>query len=373
MTRKVTLKDSQAHDGAADAAGSSPYRFEVNVFELTRLIVRRRKLVAAVVAGTMLVTAVFLFLQSNRYRSTASILPSGNSDNLSTIKNLVGLGGPQAPADENSSALFPVILSSNLVVDAVLEKTYRITHKSREMTVTLPDYFGIEDPDRLRGALKDVTAVTADHQTGELYVSVETKYPTLSQALVGEYLAQLEDFNLHKRRSTARDNERYLARQMITVNEELQAAEDSLEAFQKANLDWAVTGSPEILKELGRLQRQVNAKSSTYVMLMQQHEMAKLDAQKDIPIVSLLDPPSLPTMKSGPFRRNIILLSGIISFFLVTFGLIVRHLATQIKEGRPRDDFDAFQRDLSDAFPRADKIVNRIRTTVQRKTPVVGG
>jgi len=377
MPRKVTFRDPNMQSALPDPAhqdeftSSGPaYRFEINVPELGRLILARRRLLACITVGVTLITAVYMFLMPNLYTSTASILPSGMTDDFSAIRSLVGFEGPRSSYDENSSAMFPVILSSDLIVDSVARTAYTFMHKERERTMTLADYLGIDNPDRLRRAVQAITSVTADQRTGEIYVGVETKYPELSQAVVGNYLARLEDFNLYKRRSQARDNERYLARQVEAVKGELQAAEDSLEAFQMTNLDWAGSGSPEILKELGRWQREVDAKSATYTMLVREHEMAKLDAQKDVPIVRLLDAPSLPTMKSGPFRRTIILLSGMASFFLAVFALIVWHLVHQVQTGPQKDDYDALRRDITQAFPRAGKLANRIKTSIATKIPV---
>jgi uncharacterized protein involved in exopolysaccharide biosynthesis len=343
-------------------AGTSPYQFDINVFEMVRLILQKRRPVVWTSLTITILVAFFLFLKPNLYTSTATILPSGKSSDMSALRSLMGgLGGQFATADENSSALFPVILRSNLTVDAVLEKVYTFRHDSEEKTIGLTEYLGSDNPDRLRQNLRDMTTITSNKKTGEIRVGVETKYPALSQAVLTEYLAQLEDFNLHKRRSSARENERYLANQLLKINEELKIAEDNLEAFQKNNLDWAISGSPEILKELGQLKREVSAKSNTYVMLLQQYEIAKLDAQKDIPIISILDPPSLPTMKSGPFRRNMILLSGVAVFMLVIFTIVIWDLVRKGSDGANRYDRDALGDYLRDTFPRTLKILHKVR------------
>jgi hypothetical protein len=378
MSRKMTFKDSgqQNADNTIPSAGvpehhtASRYQFDVNVFELARLVISRRRFIAGTTLAVMVLCAVYLFLKPNLYTSTAVILPSGNATDLSALEDLVGLTGDAENYDENSSAMYPVIINSNLIVDSVAHSSYSFHAGDMLQVTTLADYFGIDNPDRLRGAVRGITAVSADQRTGEIYVGVQTKYPELSRAVVTNYLNRLEDFNLHKRRSRAGDNEKYLARQLLIARQELQKSEDDLEAFQKANLDWAVSGSPEILKELGRLQREVDVKSATYAMLAREHEMAKLDAQKDIPIVRLLDPPSLPTMKSGPFRRNLILLSGIVAFMLAMMAVIVRHLARQLTSGPDREDYDMFRNEVVHSFPRTHRVINRIRTTVIERTPL---
>lgn len=371
MSRKVTLKGNNQDFDPVDNATTAPYRFDINLFELARVIFDKRRLVLGVTIAVTVLTATYLLLLPNLYTSTATILPSGKSNNFSALKNLVGLGGALSSPDENSSALYPVILSSNLIVDAVLNEKYTFIDKSQTMAVLPTEYFEIENRDRLRAALRNATSINSDNQTGEIRIGVETQYPALSQAILSNYLLQLEDFNRNKRRSSARDNEKYLSRQLTTVKQEMQGAEDALESFRKANLDWAISGSPEIMKEQGQLQREVDARSTTYTLLAQEHEMAKLEAQKDVPVIRILDAPSMPTIKSGPFRRNLIIFSGLITFVIMTFILIVRHLALQAIDGDGKGEYENLRHDVEAAFPRTKTAINRIKTTVREKTPLI--
>jgi len=374
MSKKMTFRNAafdKNDDANAENRPVSTYRFEINIFELARMLLARRQLIIASTLAIMIVTTIYLFTKPNLYTSTAVILPSGESGSFSALENLMGLGGQMTGYDENSSTMFPVVLRSNLIVDTVARSVYSFRHKGEEYAMTLADYFDITNPDRLRHAVRGVTSITADQRTGEIYVRVETKYPELSQKIVANYLARLEDFNRHKRRSQARDNEVYLGRQLQAAKEELQAAEDNLEAFQKSNLDWAISGSPEILKELGRLRREVEVKSTTYAMLAREREMAKLEAQKDIPIVRLLDPPSLPTIKSGPFRRNLIIISGVVAFMLTVFAVIVWHFIAQLTRGPEKDEYENLRQDVSESFPRTNRIVNRLRTSIRERLPLI--
>lgn len=342
---------------------SSSFTFDINLFELAQLLVSKRRLIAGVVACVVFATSAYMFLLPNQYTSRASILPSGKSmnDGLNSAKSLVGLADPLALSDENSSALFPIVLKSNLVVDAVLEKTYSFSDGKKQHSLTLAEYFDEGNPDLLRKDLRDKTAIGADKQTGEISVCVETSNPQLSQLVVTEYLNQLEDYNLNKRRSTAKSSAQFLSHQIELVGNELRSAEDQLEQFQKQNMDWNNTASPEILKELSRLQRDAELKSSTYTTLCRQYESAKLDAQKDVPIVRILDRPSLPTIKSAPYRRQTILLSGLLAFFLVSLVIMATDIVRQGASGKNCADFESLRDTLQQSFPRANRMANRLK------------
>ncbi|MEZ5357611.1 MAG: GNVR domain-containing protein [Candidatus Zixiibacteriota bacterium] len=360
MSRKVIFKDGVESTATENTSAT----FELNVFDMGRSLLRRKRLLFG---GSFIVTvlyAAYLLLQPNLFTSTAVILPSGKSTGgMSALTSLVGLSAPMLSSDENSSTLFPVILQSNLIAEAVLSKTYLFTYRGKDMAMSLPEYFDQRDPDKQRKALRDITTVRTNQKTGEIALGVETSYPGFSQAILAEYLRQLEDFNLNKRKSSAKDNASYLATQIVKVNAELKEAEDNLESYQLTNLDWAGSTSPEIQKEMTRLRREVEVKTSTYTMLQQQYEMAKLDAQKDVPIVRLLDSPSLPTQKSGPFRRNMILMTGFMTFFLLAFGILVWDIVQKSLSGKNRNDFDDFTGGMRDAFPRTEKLYKKIVTS----------
>ncbi|MFH1700193.1 MAG: Wzz/FepE/Etk N-terminal domain-containing protein [Candidatus Zixiibacteriota bacterium] len=373
MSRKLTYKEkSPENNPNNDKTTGDSFNFEINMFEMSRLILNKKKFILIMTITIMLLTCGYLFTLPNLYVSTATILPSGSSTSgMSGLKSLVGLGIRATMSDENSSALFPVILKSNLVIDAVLAKEHKFEHNSELKRLSIPHYFEQTDPDKLRRSIRDITTIKTSQKTGEISIGIETEYPGFSQAILNEYIAQLEEYNLHKRRTSAGENGKYLARQIEKTKVELTVAENKLEKFQLANQNWAMTDSPEILKELMRFKRDVEITSETYLTLTQQYEMAKFDAQKDVPITRILDAPSLPTQKSGPFRRNIILLSGILSCLLTCFGIFFWNIFKAGTGGQNKTEFECFQKELKTAFPRTNRIISRIRKIQEKSAETV--
>lgn len=362
MTRRVTYKNS-----ASGESEQKVYDLQINVFEMIRSLLKARKFILITTMTVVTLFAGYLFMQPNQYRSSATILPSGKSTGgMSALKSLVGFTGSMTGADENSSSLFPVILKSNSIVDAVLARTYSTGQGPERDNVKLAEYYDQNNHDRLRRALRQSLRIKSNKQTGEIAISFETDYPWLSQVVLTEFLTQLEDFNLNKRQSSAHNNALYLEKQLEQNDTELSAAEDDLEAFRMANLNWASTSSPELLKEIGRLERNFQAKSSAYVVLTQQYELAKFEAQKDIPIIRILDHPSLPILKSGPFRRTMIILSFLIAAFLACFLIIVRDLVSDNLTGSHRLEIDLLQKELNVNFPRSYRMIQKVKTTSQR-------
>ena len=362
LSIKMTDNTGSNENGVISENGITSPDDELNLFDLAATLFRRRNYIIYPVLAVLLLTATCLLLTPNKYTSTVSILPSGKADKLSDLKSLTGMGS-LIKVDESSSELFPEILRSRLVKDAVLSRTYTFEDDNETRTVTLREYFGRDDRDLLYRDLDQVTDFTIDKKTGVIRLAVETEFPALSQAVLSTYVAELENFNLHKRRSQAKESEVYLARQLQLKKRELTEAEQQLERFQSENRNWSATSNAEILGELTRLQREVEIKSAVYLHLTREYEMAQFEAQKDVPIVSLLDPPSLPTQKSGPFRTMILGMVVLMTLMGSMFSVIV--VENLRRKSQETDDvaFETLRRDIKAAFPKTTQTLNRLKLT----------
>lgn len=70
------------------------------------------------------------------------------------------------------------------------------------------------------------------------------------------------------------------------------------------------------------LYRQVTVNESIYETLTKQYEIAKVEEAKEIPLVKVLDSPSIPDKKSGPHRSYILIFGFLLSTF-VSFAWVV--------------------------------------------------
>ena len=181
-TRRLTIKSEQK-DGPS---------IGMRLFDLMRLLLSRRRFIAAVTAGSLIVTATAVLLISNEYTSVATILPTGKSDKMAELKALAGLTSSMS-TDANSSDLFPSVLQSQAVRDAVLKRTYRFTHDGKPVSVMLSSYYDITNKDKLRAELAANTGVSKDRKTGLITVSFTSQYPELSRQVVQTYLDENGD------------------------------------------------------------------------------------------------------------------------------------------------------------------------------------
>ena len=117
---------------------------------------------------------------------------------------------------------------------------------------------------------------------------------------------------------------------------------------------------------LGRLKRDIEINSQTYLLLREQYEMARLTAQKDVPIVRILDMPSLPTLKSSPRRTIIIILSGMVAFILSFGFIIISDAFKRVSDQSTQESLGTLGDDLARAFP----AVNRLLLKRKNKSPI---
>lgn len=296
---------------------------EYLLIDMIRYLWGRKLIIGSLTLGVMILVSGIVLLQPNLYSSTASLLPSGDINKASKLSNIIGFGA-NFISDENSSELYPVVLSSRRIQESVLSKKYSFKNGHKDTSLALADYFEQENIDKLRQSLASITKIKTDPKTGAIFLAVETEYPGLSQVILNSYLEELENYNLLKRNSHGHRTADYLVNQIKEINDNLILAEEKLETYRLANQNWSYTTDPTILKESRRLEREAEILYSRYRNLQKQYESARQEAFNDIPIVGILDNSSLPTIKSGPFRTIKVLLTGMATCFLTIFVMLAK-------------------------------------------------
>ncbi len=275
------------------------------------------RLSAAALFGSVIVA----LLLPAQYTSKVVLLPSGKQDKMGVLSGLASslgfdLSGTTAGL-ESSSLLYPDILKSRLIGEAVLTSRYRYTHAKKPVEQTLLEYLKVNNPERGLKKLADCRKIEMDVKTGIITLTVTTGNRELSALVANQFVAELERYNRDKRKTKALNNQKNIERRLDSVKVELAQAEDALEAFLEKNRNFAFSDDPELNHKLAELKREAAIKNEIYATLTQQHELAKIETQKEIPIVQVLDAAVPPLKKSAPQRTAIVLT---VTFFAFTFG-----------------------------------------------------
>jgi len=87
------------------------------------------------------------------------------------------------------------------------------------------------------------------------------------------------------------------------------------------------------------LTRRVRVQEAVFELLTQQYETARIQEAKDVPAVSVIDPPGLPEKKFSPHRLLITLALTFFSFIVASSRILVRHYWSAMAVDDPRKQF----------------------------------
>ncbi len=358
---------------------------EINLLELVRVIVRRKRTIIILCAFAALLSVAYSLILPNIYTATAKILPpqkesgGGLSALLSQAGGLAGLAGGMGGLG-GSSDLYIGILKSRSVADAVIKR------------LDLLKEYKAKTPDEARNALASAVKVQAG-KDGIISVSSDNKDPKKAALLVNTLVEELGRRSVQLNLSKAGNERVFLEKRLELVKGDLKKAEEDLRRFSEQNkaikVDAQATASiqgiaqlkaeivskevqleslrsfqtdesPEIralragiarLKgqlgtmagsgrssdailsmgsvpnlglEYARLLREVKIQETIFEQLTKQYEVAKLNEAKDSSSLQVLDEAVAPTKKSKPKRSLIVILSTVSAFFVGIFLVFIQ-------------------------------------------------
>jgi len=93
---------------------------------------------------------------------------------------------------------------------------------------------------------------------------------------------------------------------------------------------------PRLAVPYADLYRRVKVQETVYELLTQQYEIARIDEAKDVPVVSVIDPPGIPEKKSFPPRLLVALLLTAFALVSASLFLLARDLWESVPVSDPR-------------------------------------
>jgi len=158
-------------------------------------------------------------------------------------------------------------------------------------------------------------SVTKDPKSKIIAVSTETKSPQLSQQIVQQAALLLENFVQQKGHTRGGAKATFAEARLKESREEMAQAEEEFRRFLNSNRNFNTSGDPSVRLLGARLEAELRLRQQLVATLAMNREQALLEEKNDIPILNVLDAPSLPVLKSRPARALIVLLSMLLSTF----------------------------------------------------------
>lgn len=95
---------------------------------------------------------------------------------------------------------------------------------------------------------------------------------------------------------------------------------------------------PQLAVPYADLYRNVQVQEAVFQLLTQQYETARIEEAKDVPAVSVIDPPGLPEKKSFPPRLLLTLVLTLLSFASAAAYVLLGHYWTTMAASDPRKE-----------------------------------
>jgi tyrosine-protein kinase Etk/Wzc len=126
-------------------------------------------------------------------------------------------------------------------------------------------------------------------------VKVRSKVPILSEVIARQIFTRLNEINTQRRRSQAAAEVQFAEERSGGAASDLEQAESDLASFQLRNRSY--TGSPELALQYDRLRRRVDIRQQVFSTLLQNRERARLEENRNTPVITLIDPPDGSAVK----------------------------------------------------------------------------
>lgn len=296
---------------------SAPFR-DYTAASLGAAMLERARLTLGVPAAAVILTIGASLLMETRWTSNASFVPeTRNMPALNpAILGLasqfgVSLGGQAA----QSPQFYAEVLRSREILEDVLETRFAVPGADGD-SATLLDLLRVRGrtPEKRLEAgvrrLNDRLKVSVNIRTSIVSFGVETPDPRLSHAVAARLLSLLNEFNLQRRQSQARERRRFAEQRTAAADSALRVAENRMRDFYLTNRRWEE--SPTLTFEEARLRRELTLRQELQLTLARELETARIEEVNDTPVITVIDPPDIPQRKSRPKRRTLAILALVV-------------------------------------------------------------
>lgn len=347
MTRPRVSEPIPAATGPIELARvPGPPPQDISVLSLFNTILRYRFMIVLLALALGFYAGWNSWRSPRTYTAEAQFMPKGGGgqSQLSGIAaqfgiNVAGGGGAQ------STQFYLDLLESRPLLSPVADKAYTIRGDSGVVSGDLVRIFNIKHPRaavrrvRVVNLLKSAVSSTASVKTGVITVSVTSRSPELAQQIARNILDQLNVYNLARRQEQAAAERGFVEQRVAEAQARLTQAESELGYFLDTNRQYRT--SPQLTLEFGRLQRAMDMRQTIYTGLLQAFEQARIEEMRDLPVITVVEPPELPLSPNRRGGGRKAALGVLVGLFL---GVVLAFLRARflINRAAQTDDFIEF-------------------------------
>jgi len=311
---------------------------EISLLALGAILLRNRW---RIVRWTLIGAGVAFLLAIGRpalYSASASFVPRGSSNGApSGLASLAGQFGVVLPSGDLSVSpdFYARLLKSRELLRQIVLDTF-VVREAGDQRISFLELFRIVSGSAERREeqgvklLAGIVSTSVVKTTGVVELSVATRWPSVSLAIVTSLVDEVNMFNQRTRQGQAAAERQFVEGRMTAAGADLRAAEDRMEQFLKANRQFS--GSPELTFQEERLQRAVMQQQQLFTALSQSYEEARIREVRDTPVITVIETPWVPAVPQPRGRLKLLLLgitlgASIGALLAATSGTIIRRRA----------------------------------------------
>ncbi len=345
--------------------GDRPLGAELRPLMLGAVFLRRRRwtmLFPALVVG---LTIVLVFVVPSRYTSEAIVLPESRTATTqaggagAALGGLAGLAGLAAGAGAQSPKLYADLVTTETTLDDILARRLTSVEHTGSAGPTLLEWLdvgGKTHDDSLYNARRYLMRrVTTDvnRETGTVTLRVALNSRLAATEVAGWLLQELDQFNTMRRQTSARNRRRFLENRLTELDKERTRVADSVRSFLEANRQYQE--APALMFEARRRQARLDQISEVLTNVRRDYENARTDEVNDTPLLTVVEPPTVPVRRSFPQRKLIVVLAAVSSLLI---GMAVAYFGEALSQWN-RTDTEG-RADMEAAWAEARRGIGRV-------------
>ncbi|MEE8431057.1 MAG: Wzz/FepE/Etk N-terminal domain-containing protein [Candidatus Desulfatibia sp.] len=199
---------------------------EINLLDLFQVVLKRKKMIAQIVGGAIILSVVYILLLPKIYTATARILPpqkasGGVSSLLSQAGGMLGGLAGGLIGGGSSSDLYVGILKSRSVADNLIEK------------FDLQELYDQKYREDIYKKLAKRTSISVSRKDQIISVAVEARQPRRAADMANAYVQMLDKINRTVNITAGHRKRVFLENRLKNVKKDLAKAETVLKEFQE--------------------------------------------------------------------------------------------------------------------------------------------
>lgn len=339
---------------------------EIDLVALLRSLFQWRWLIVKTTLIFVFIGIIVALVSATKYESSTVFIVEGEKEQVgSSLSGLAALAGINLGSGSNGSipaSLYPKIVGSLefklQVLDLILPQTQQryFDYLESQNKSILPFNFSFflgNDPDKeqnigslnqgyysldkktyeLTKLLEEVIRVEVNEKEGFVSLLAQDQDPEIAAFITSRSLGLLQQTIINYKTENAQRVLKYLDDQFEKKSKEYVQIQKELAEFkdQNKNISTAVFES-----NLQKLQTRYDLVYTVYIELSKQIEQAKLQVNKDIPNISIIEPVVVPQERESPKRKLIVIIFGFLGGVLSCGWILIKNplgeLYIQIKD-----------------------------------------